>query len=77
MGIEGFDRLRVVKGPVDAASERHPDDDRAGPAPVASIVDPGGLRNDLIESGVDVVGELDLGDGAFARLPPSRWPLRR
>ncbi len=66
VGIEGFDRLRVVKRPVDAASERHPYDNRAGPAPVASIMDPGGLRHDLVESGVDVIGKLDLGDRAFA-----------
>ncbi len=67
VGVQGFDRLGVVQGPVDAASERNPNDDRTRPAAVASITDSGCLRNDLIEGGVDVVGELDLGDGALSR----------
>ncbi len=34
-------------------------------AAVGPVVDPGHLRDDLIEGRVDVVGELDLGDGPF------------
>ncbi len=66
MGVEALHRLGVVERPVDAPTKGNPDHHRRRPAAVGSVVDPGRLRDDLVEGGMDVVGELDLGDGVLA-----------
>ena len=42
----------------------------------AAIADPRQLTDDLVETGVDVIGELDLGDRGAVRSGPCRWPRR-
>ena len=63
MGVEGLDRLGVVEAAVNPTAERRADDDRHGPVAVGAVARPGCLADDLVESRVDEVGELDLGDG--------------
>ena len=62
MGVEGFDRLRVIKTAVHSATERRADDDRHPPVTVGPVAGPGGLADDLVKGRVDEVGELDLRD---------------
>src|SRR3954465_3880630 len=64
MEEERFNALRVVQAAVDAGAEGRAEDDRAGERAVGAIADLGGFVDDLIVGRVDVVGELDLGDGA-------------
>ena len=62
VAVGGLDRLRVVQGPVHAASPGRTDDHRQTEVPVAPIPHPRDLRDHLVVGGVDEVGELDLGD---------------
>ena len=62
MGVERFDRLRVVHRSVDTAAVWRSDDYRAGPTAVGAVSDPGNLGDDLVERGMDEVGKLDLCD---------------
>src|SRR5690606_3567427 len=61
VGVESLDGLRVVEGAVYAGTERGPDHHRAGPPAVGAVVDAGHLGDYLVEGGMDVVRELDLG----------------
>ena len=63
VGVEALDRLAVVERPVDPPAVGDPDHQRARPASARAVVEAGGLGDDLVEGGVDEVGELDLGDG--------------
>ena len=63
VGVEGLHRLRVVEPAVDPTTEGRPDHERAGPGAVRAVAHARGLADDLVEGGVDEVGELDLGDG--------------
>ena len=47
----------------DAAAGRHADDDRTGEIAVGPIAQARGLRCDLVEGRVDIVGKLDLDAG--------------
>ena len=47
---------------MDATAVGNTDDQRAAPTAVAAVVDLCRLGHDLVEGGVDEVGELDLGD---------------
>ena len=60
--VERFDRLRVVETAVDSAAKRRANDDRHRPVPVRPVTRARRLADDLVESGVDEVRELDLGD---------------
>ena len=60
--VGGLDRLRVVQRAVHAAAPRRPHHQRHREVAVAPVVDAGRLRHELVEAGVDEVGELDLGD---------------
>ena len=62
MRVERLDRLRVVEGAVDAATARRTDHERHAEVAVGPVAHAGCLGDDLIEGGVDEVGELDLGD---------------
>src|ERR1700694_281372 len=63
VGVKGLDRLRVVEPTVDSSAKRRPDHDGHRPVSVGAISGPRGLAHDLVEGGVDEVGELDLRDG--------------
>ena len=60
--VEGLDRLRVVQRSVDAPAAGRADHQRTSEVAVRAVAEPGRLGHDLIERGVDEVGELDLGD---------------
>ncbi len=62
VGVEGLDRLRVVQGAVDPAAARCADHHRYAEVAVRPVAQSSGLRDDLIERGMDEVRELDLGD---------------
>ena len=64
MRVEGLDALRVVQGAVHAATPRGADHEGHAEVAVGAVVDLGRLAHDLVERGVDEVGELDLGDRA-------------
>ena len=66
VAVERLDRLRVVQRPVDAAAPRRADHQGAAEVAVGPVPDPGRLGHDLVERGMDEVGELDLGDGQQA-----------
>src|SRR5262249_19615426 len=63
VAVEGLDGLRVIEGTVHAAAPRRPNDQGHAEVAVGAIVDLGRLAHELVEGGVDEVGELDLGDG--------------
>ena len=63
MGVEGLDRLRVVKRSVDTAAAWGPDHQGAAERSVGAVSHPCCLRNDLVEGWVDEIGELDLCHG--------------
>src|SRR5260221_5703721 len=52
----------MVEAAVDAAAIGRADHDRAAEVAVGAVADAGRLADDLVEGGVDEVGELDLGD---------------
>ncbi len=62
MSVEGLDRLRVVQPAVNPAAERGPDHDGHAPVAIRPVPRPRRLADDLVEGGMDEVGELDLGD---------------
>src|SRR3546814_4551143 len=66
MGEKGFGRLAVGLAAEDAAAIGGADGERHRPFAGRAVTDAGGFGDDLIEAGVDVVGELDLRDGAKA-----------
>ncbi len=66
MGEQGFGRLAVRLAAEDAAAIRRADGQRQDEFAGRAIAQPRGFRDDLVEGGIDVIGELDLGDGAQA-----------
>ena len=64
--VEGLDRLRVVEGSVHAASVRSPHHDGHVPVTVGPVANARRLADQLVEGGVDEVGELDLGNRQHA-----------
>ena len=75
VGVERLDGLRVVQRAVDAAAPRGPHDQRHAEVAVGAVVDLGRLADQLVEGGVDEVGELDLGDRPQAGEGQRRWPM--
>ena len=66
VGEQGLGRLAVGLAAEDAAAIRRADHHRQMPFAGRAVAHLGAFGDDLVEAGVDVVGELDLGDGAQA-----------
>src|SRR5512139_866669 len=57
---DALGRLAVRLAAENAAAERRADRERRGELPRRAITQPRSLRHELVERGVDIVGELDL-----------------
>src|SRR3546814_11869236 len=64
-----FGRLRMRLPAEDAAAERRAHRDRRGELARRTIAQPRRLAHQLVERGIDVIGELDLGHRAQAVRP--------
>ena len=60
--VVGLDALRVIRAAAQATTVRGADHQRAGGVAVGPKANARGVGNDVVGSGVDEVGELDLGD---------------
>src|SRR3546814_6937023 len=69
MGEDAFGRLRMRLPAEDAAAERRAHRDRRGELARRTIAQPRRLAHQLVERGIDVIGELDLGHRAQAVRP--------
>jgi hypothetical protein len=62
MGEQGLGRLAVGLAAEDAAAVGRADGERQAPFAGGAVAHPRRLRDDLVEGGIDIIGELDLGD---------------
>ena len=74
MAVIGLRTLAVVVPALDAAARRGADHQRAGELTPGAVAQLGGLTGELIETGADVVGKLDLG---YRAQPTHRHAHRR
>src|ERR1700722_10354699 len=59
---QGLGTLAMRLPAIDAAAARHADHDRSEELAARAVAQPRRLRHDLVVAGIDIVGELDLGD---------------
>ncbi len=64
MGEEGLHRLRMVQAAADAAAVGRADDQGHVPLAIGAVIHLGGFVDDLVEGGMDKIGELDFADRA-------------